>query len=280
LRGFFSLDGPFYKYGNMLADIMILSVLWWILALPLLFAFTLGFEYTIFLILCVPLGIPAGAGTTAMFYVTTRRVTDRDGYLFRDFFRSFKNNFKQATLVWIILSAIGFILYLNITEMANLGISPTFQMFLYPFQLVFLIELVLNTLYIFVIIARFDMKFKDIFKTTVYMVHRHLLTTIMLVILLIGVMLAGDMYPLFYVIAPGCYAYVTAYLFIKIFKKYRPEIDEDPYVEIDKQHEEKLKLDRELARIPNRELDKIPVWADRGIPAAEEPGEQSENKNN
>jgi len=221
----------------MLADIMILSILWWILCIPV---FTIG------------------ASTTALFYVTTRRITDRDGYLLRDFFKSFKTNFKLGTLSWLILIAVGLILYVNITQMSNLSINPTMQLFLYPFQVVFLIEVVLNALYIFVIIARFDMKLKEIFKTSVYMVHRHLLTTLMLVILLVGVLLAGDMYPLFYVIAPGCYAYVTSYLFIKIFKKYRPEIDENPYLEIDRQHEEKLRLEREAARVATRDPESIP----------------------
>jgi len=240
LRGFFNIDGPFYKFGNILADIMILSVMWWVL--------------------CVPI-VTIGASTSAMFYVTTRRVTDRDGYLFRDFFKSFKNNFKQSTIVWLILILIGLILYTNISNMAALDISPTLKLFLYPFQIVFLVELVLNALYIFVVIARFDMKLKDTFKTAVFMVHKHLLTTLMLVILLLGVLLAGDMYPLFYVIAPGTYAYVTAFLFIKIFKKYRPEIDEDPYAEIDRQHEEKLRLEKIEERKPIPSPPPVPVIA-------------------
>jgi len=219
---------------------MILSVIWWIMSVPLVFVIAAGVP----ILFWVPFGIPVSAATTAMFYVTTRRITDRDGYLFRDYFRSFKNNFKLSMLVWVILALIGVVLYTNITNMAALEISPTLKMFLYPFQIVFFIELVLNALYIFVIIARFDMNLKDTVKTSVFMVHKHLLTTLMLAVLLFGVLLAGDMYPLFYVVAPGAYAYVTAYLFIKIFKKYRPEIDEDPYAEIDRLHEEKLRLER------------------------------------
>ena len=217
MKGFFNIDGPFYKFGNILADIMILSVMWWILLIPI---FTVG------------------ASTSALFYITTRRITDREGYLFRDFFRSFKTNFKVSTLTWLIIIFVGLILVTNIYNLPQLDLSPTLKMVLYPFQLLFALELILITLYVFVIIARFEMNVKAAFRTAVYMVHRHLLTTVMLIILLLGVLLAGDMYPLFYVIAPGCYAYVTSYLFIKIFKKYRPEIDEDPYAEIDRLHEE------------------------------------------
>ena len=220
MRGFFNIDGPFYKYGNILADIMILSLIWWVLSI-------------------FSLGILAGATTSSLFYVTTRRVTDRDGYLFRDFFKSFKANFKQSTLAWLIIVLVGAVLYVNITQMSNLDMPPAMRLILWPFQIVFFIELILNTLYVFVIIARFDMKLKDTFKTAFYMVHRHLLSTGMLVILLIGGFMAADYYPLFYIILPGCYAYITSLVFIKIFKKYRPEIDEDPYVKIDQAYEER-----------------------------------------
>jgi len=207
----------------------------------------------------IPAGIPAGAGTTAMFYITTRRVTDREGYLFRDFFKSFKANFKQSALTWMILSAVGIVLAINIYTLGGFGespltyldgMSPTVRMLLYYFQLIFFLELIFNTLYVFVIIARFDMKIKESLKTSVFMVHKHLLTTAMLVILFAGVYIAGGMYPLFYVIAPAAYAYVTSYLFIKIFKKYRPEIDENPYIEIDKQYEERLRQERIDERKP------------------------------
>ena len=280
MRGFFNIDGPFYKFGNMLADIMILSVLWWVFCIPLAFCVTIlisvGVDISV-IILMIPFGIPMGAATTAMFYITTRRVTNRDGYLFRDFFKSLKNNFKQSMIAWVILSAIGVVLFINISNMAELTISPMLKMFLYPFQIVFLIELILNTLYIFVVIARFDMKMKDIVKTAVFMVHRHLLTTAMLVILLLGVLLAGDMYPLFYVVAPGAYAYVTSYLFIKIFKKYRPEIDEDQYAEIDRQHEEKLRLERIEDRKPVSSVMPIPVQSDEIIEREGIPKEETEN---
>ena len=232
---------------------MILSVMWWILCIPI---------------------VTIGAATTSLFYIMTRRVTDREGYLFKDFFKSFKNNFKQSTLVWLILILIGLVLYTNISNMAAIEISPMLKMFLYPFQLLFFVELILNALYIFVIIARFDMKMKETFKTAVYMVHRHLLTTIMLVVLLIGVLLVGEMYPLFYVIAPGTYAFVTSYLFIKIFKKYRPEIDEDQYAEADKLHEEKLRLARIEERRPVSsaavEREKEPENADYVLPGQNE----------
>ncbi len=28
MRGFFNLEGPFYKWGGLLADVMILSIMW------------------------------------------------------------------------------------------------------------------------------------------------------------------------------------------------------------------------------------------------------------
>ena len=59
------LDSKFYKWGTLLADLIILTVLWLICSLPI---------------------ITMGAATTALYYVTTRQLSNREGYVSRDFF--------------------------------------------------------------------------------------------------------------------------------------------------------------------------------------------------
>ena len=60
-------------------------------------------------ICCLPI-VTIGASTTALFYVTMKMVRNEEGNITRNFFHSFKENFKQSTLVWLMLLALGIIL--------------------------------------------------------------------------------------------------------------------------------------------------------------------------
>ena len=79
MNGFFDLDGPFYKWGTEVADIIILSLLWLICALPI---------------------VTIGASTTALFYVYGKKIRGEDPYIFKSFFKILflKNNIYFGTL--------------------------------------------------------------------------------------------------------------------------------------------------------------------------------------
>ena len=204
MQGFFSMDGAFYKIGSLIADIMILSFYWILFSIPF---FTIG------------------ASTTALYYVMTRRISNREGYLFRDFWTSFKSNFKQTTIIWLIFLVILYILFINIRNIDLVGDMKTF---VYPVQIVFLVEVVLCFMYILPLNARFEIGLKDSFKTAFFMANRHLLTSIGCVIVGGAIFLASMMTILLFLVAMGLYVYLTSFLFLRIFKKYRPEIDQDP----------------------------------------------------
>jgi len=81
--------------------------------------------------------------------------------------------------------------------------------------------------------ARFDMSVRQIIKSCFYMANRHLLTSITCALLLLAAFLTFDlMPPLAIFLAPGAYAMLSSYMIMKIFKKYRPEMDKDPVLEI------------------------------------------------
>jgi len=207
MNGIFNMDGPFFRFGNALADIIILSLVWFVVSLPL---------------------VTVGASTTALFYVTTRRISNREGYLLKDFFSSFKANFKQATLLWILWVAVVALVITNLFWLRSEGFNPTLAGILFPLQIIILIELIMIVLYIFPLTARFDMKFFQTIKSAFFMANRHLLTTISCLCILIGIYLAAEMFfPPILVVAAGIYAYLSSYMIMNLFKKYRPEIDSD-----------------------------------------------------
>ena len=89
LQGLFNYDNPVWRFIGKLGDLILLNILWIICSIPV---FTIG------------------ASTTAVYYVTLKLARDEDDSTIRSFFRSFKNNFKQATAIWLILLAAGLVL--------------------------------------------------------------------------------------------------------------------------------------------------------------------------
>jgi len=197
----FSIDGAFYKYGSMLADIMIISLLWIVFSIPI---------------------ITAGASTTAAYYVFTKRVSNNDGYLFRDFLSSYKRNLWMSVRVWGLILAVGALLLVNILNMDF--VEGNIKMILLPAQYVLMVELVFINFYAYPLLARFEMKFFQLIKTSFYMANRHMLTTLVTAVVFAGLVVLVGQYFIIILLFPGIFCFLTSFFFVKIFKKYNPDI--------------------------------------------------------
>ena len=82
MKNIFNLDSPFMQMLTKAGDMILLNVM--------------------FLICCVPV-ITAGASIAAMHKMMQEVVYDTDSGTVKGFFRAFKANFKQATILWIII---------------------------------------------------------------------------------------------------------------------------------------------------------------------------------
>ena len=79
---FFNLDNPVMAFMGKIADLIILNFIVILFSLPI---FTIG------------------ASWTALYYVTLKMVRKEESYMFKDFWHSFKENFKQATIIWLLV---------------------------------------------------------------------------------------------------------------------------------------------------------------------------------
>ncbi len=77
---------------NRLVDVLRLNLLW--------------------LACCVPV-VTIGAATVAAYSVCLRMVDNEEGYVVRDFFRAFKANFRQGTVLWLLNAVAIYALYLD-----------------------------------------------------------------------------------------------------------------------------------------------------------------------
>ena len=83
MGSFFSPDSKFMQTMSRLADLVVLNLL--------------------FLVSCVPL-FTIGAASTAMYTVCFQLGTEKESGIFRTYFRSFRENFKQSTILFLILA--------------------------------------------------------------------------------------------------------------------------------------------------------------------------------
>ena len=86
---FFSYESKFSQLLLKLCYACYLNLLWFVCSLPI---FTIG------------------ASTTALYYTCLKIVRDEDNHVSATFFHAFRENFRQATVLWLILLGVGLVL--------------------------------------------------------------------------------------------------------------------------------------------------------------------------
>ena len=81
MRNLFNYENPFIQFLVRVGDLMILNVLF---------------------ILCSAPVVTLGASLTALHRVTQNMLFEQEEPLIKAFFRAFRQNFKQSTLVWLV----------------------------------------------------------------------------------------------------------------------------------------------------------------------------------
>lgn len=217
MSSFFNVDGPLFSGLDKVADLFWLNVL--------------------FLICCIPI-VTIGASSTALYYVTLKMVKNEESGITKSFFRAFRTNFKQSTIIWLFAMVVGFILgfdYLFMTGYwADISTLPGFvRKGMLIILLVAALWYLFTLRYVFPLLARFDNTIRNTIKNSFLISIRHLPYTI----LLFGIVAAAfavlyffpKMLILCFIILFSLVAYLSSYIFVKIFAYYMPKEEEkDP----------------------------------------------------
>lgn len=207
----FRYDSPIFRLMSKIADIIILNFLWFFCSIPL---FT------------------CGASTTALYYVLMKLVKDEEGYIIKDFFMSFRTNFKQSTMITFIYGFLGAFFALDIRLLSAFG-QPlsTFQSILRIVLFVFAIALFILAEYTFPILAKFDNTIKNTIKNAFVMAFIDLkkcisITFVNLAIVLLILLTPNTFVKIVFVcVIMGISgpAFINAYTFNKLFEKFLPK---------------------------------------------------------
>ncbi len=204
MGNFFNPDGSIMKALGRIADLAILNLLWLICSLPV---------------------VTMGAATTALLSVTLKMVKNEESYIFRGYIKALKRNFKQSTIIWLVLLAVMIVLGTDYYIISHWD-SQLKYLLLTVVILAGLILLFVE-LYIFPLIAKFENTVGEYFKNAVLMSIRHLPYTLILAVIF-GMQVYACFYmlvnyqflPILILFGESAFVYVMSYLYAKIFRGY------------------------------------------------------------
>ncbi len=121
-----------------------------------------------------------GASTTALYYVCLKMANNQEGSLTRDFFHSFKANFRQATKIWLVMLGVGIVLGIDGYVLYHLRFENIFWTLCTAIFFLVLAAYFMVFLYIFPLLSRFHNSSLAMFKNSLMIGMRFLLCTALL----------------------------------------------------------------------------------------------------
>ncbi len=218
-----------------LADVMLVNVLVLIFAIPLIieqffmlgpifmgdvaFAVNYVFYAWLFGIVC---SFPLGSALTAMHFVLLKIVRDEESYITKSFFKAYKDNFKQATILQILQFTAGGILLLDFLLMR--GGAGVYRYIVVAASII----LYLASLYIFPLQARFENTVIGTIKNSFLMAVMALPRTLAMgVINLLPILLYYffdlRIVPILVLLGIAGPGFLCASLYSETFKKFEPK---------------------------------------------------------
>lgn len=204
---FFDLDSPLMQVLNKVADLMWLNIL--------------------AMLCCIPV-ITAGASLTALHYMALKIVRNEECYITRGFFKSFKENFRQGTVIWLLVLLVAGILAGDYFIMKNSGIQ--FNKVLQVIITAVGVLALFTTVFVFPVLAKFENTVVRTIKNAFIMSILQFPKTILMIILglfpFILIVISMRLIPVAFLFGMSVPAFLSAMLYNKFFKKLEAQIQE------------------------------------------------------
>ena len=159
MRDLLSPEGPLMSLITKIAYSAYLNILWFVCCLPV---FT------------------AGASTAALFYVTLKMAKNEEGNVTKSFFRAFRDNFKQGTVIWLILLFTGILLGGDAYILYHMRFASALWTIITAVFFVAAAAYAIVLMYIFPLLARFRNTTLSMFKNAIMIGMRFLLCTVLM----------------------------------------------------------------------------------------------------
>ena len=203
MRGIFNYNNGIFRAINKFIDCVFVSILWIVASLPV---------------------ITFGASTTALYYTVRKVIRYERSGIWKEFWSSFKLNFKQSTIVGIIL-----LVFYTVAVVCLYGVYASAEsMGTFSIILIFLILTAFVTvwgIYVFAYIARFIMPTKTVLKNCALIELANLGSSLLICLVFIIAFFICFFVPVMFIMIPAYFMLICDLILSKIFRKYMSEED-------------------------------------------------------
>ena len=201
MGGLFNVENPFWTFVGKLADAMLLGAIW--------------------LLACLTI-VGAGPATAALYYVAFKMVRNEESYVYKMFWKSFKENFRQGAIIGVLNIALA--VFIGYDLWFYYGQDTQMSAYLYMFFLIMAFIWIIGSMYIFAILSKFSNSIKAMYISAYAMSVRHFGTTLICLAILAACVVAVVFIPPLIVFIGGAYVFFTAYPLRKITDIYTQRI--------------------------------------------------------
>ena len=222
IEDIFNYGSPVFNFGTWLFDLMALNCIWLLtsgMAVLALLLFLFGHTalsgisqwigYSL-LLLALLFWCPA---TTALYYTLSKKTRKHDSYMYRDYFRSYRDNFRQAFCLGFLITFLTILVLYNrylISQVPDMfgSFTHTIQVM----QIVIGVEILFVSIYAVAILARLKVTMKGLIRDAFGMAHKHLVTTFLCALVLAAAFLSVyylNLALILIVVAPAMLCVVT-----------------------------------------------------------------------
>ena len=184
------------------------------------------------MLMCLPI-ITAGAALTAMHYVLLKMVRGEEGYILKSFFRSFKREFRQATVLWILYVALAALMASNLVLV--LQGSGRYPIWLPSSIVVVAVLELMFMIYTFAMLSRFDDTIYHTLLNAVTLTFaelpRSLEMAVITIIPLIAFFRVSILLPVLILFGLSVPGYACAMIYDPVFRKIEKQIWEEENAE-------------------------------------------------
>lgn len=202
----FSAESALMRGLSTLADVMILNLLFIATSIPV---------------------VTLGASLTALNFTAMRIASGECNSVTGDYIRSFRRNFRQATVIGLILALLASVLAAWFVVVTNLAFGGTVEFVLLAVWYVVAFGFVTTALFVFPYLASFEGRTRDVFRNARLMSWKHLPTSLAVVAIIALSVVVTVFYPqvtgfglAWLMFGFAGIAAVNGRLFARIFNKY------------------------------------------------------------
>ena len=211
---FLRIDGPFFRFLEIITNLLLLNLLFLVCSIPI---------------------VTIGPSLTATYYVALKIVRKEETGIVKNFFHSFRMNFKQGLILGVGLLLLAAIFVVDIQALTYMITIPEAVSKVLTFVIGFLgLLLAMIAVYIFAVLAQFDNKLSELIKWSAIIAVRHLPVTLVSLVMVAAPLLVFYFFPAFFLqtIFPiilllgfSGIAYMQSCLLVKVFSYYIPSED-------------------------------------------------------